>query len=186
MKYVMTLFLLGGATLWVGAKYIGAGGAGINLEARTERCVVNSQEKKTACATTAAAALSSLDDGNQDGSPRTDFAGAASPTQSAWSFGVEEDGALSENPPRYIEDTGFAPTAGFTETNEGENTDYEEPQYVGEYIDPDTDDFQSLSGTDMPIYIGKDIDPDSENSDAIPLNVLDQKVGEFKDPAVNN
>ena len=105
--------------------------------------------------------------------------------------------ADNELPPRYslspsVERQGAVESVAFPEESEGNPvptvradegilTAYREPQYIGAFIDPDSENIDTLTANDTVVFIGEFIDPDDEAW----LNIESprQMIGRIVDPS---
>jgi hypothetical protein len=162
---------------WVGAQYIGLGSAGAHVDEKSLACVIKSSAGDRACSAVAAAVLASVDDDTQNDSQGTYSAVAASTPQTAVSSELERDEAFGGGSQP---DADGSPVGNFIEVDEGAAFGDGEPQYIGEYIDPDAEDGGLVPGDDNPVSIGEPIDPDGEIS--LDIDVAEQTIGAFIDP----
>ena len=137
---------------WVGAEYIGIGSAGTELEAQSSACVIKSSAGDTACSTIAAAVLASVDDNTQNDSQGTNSAVDASTTpETAVSSESERGGAFGGGYQADIEDADGSPVGDFIEVYSGAAFGDGEPQYIGEFIDPDAENYGTVIVGDNPV-----------------------------------
>lgn len=158
LRYVLVIFLLVGAMFWIGTEYIGADVTGTDSEAQMSTCVIKSDAGETACSSLSAAVLSSLNDGDQDGVQRAAPSGVASTSQSAASFEIGRGGAPMGDTQSDIDIASVARPAEIS----GAQTTYEQSQYIGEFIDPDSVDMSTLEDDSKLELIGKWVDPDAD------------------------
>ena len=180
MRIIAPLCLFVGVMVWAGTEYVGRGSSGIDVEAKSSACVVELDAGDTACLTVAAAVLSSADDVSHSDSPRTYYAGDAQTPQSNFRSGFDEEGLRGGNAEPVAEDASVSLVTSLNAVTEGGVSGDDEPQYIGEYIDPDGEDNGSVAGDDAPISIGEFIDPDGN----LFFNTTgdDQVIGAFIDP----
>lgn len=176
LRYVAIIFVLVGAMFWVGADNFGIGDPTIDAKAQTSTCVIKSDAGDTACSSVTAAVLASLDDGDQDGMQRAAPSGVVLTSQSATSSEIGRHEAPSGATQSDFEAADVEPAEVFSDV---ETTD-EEPQYIGEFIDPDAEDFGSDASDGVPVSIGEFIDPDDDFS--YNANDVEQVIGAFIDP----
>ena len=176
----MTVFMVAGATFWVGAEYAGMGGSGTDHRARPSTCMFNSDAGETGCSTVSAKGLSSPVDGDQDPSQRTYSASTASTSKPVINFEAELADTIDRDTQPDINDTDSTLALGITETDEYEAANFEQVQHIGEFIDPEAENFGALTGSGTPISIGKFIDPDGDLPNT--LNDAREDIGTFIDP----
>ena len=168
--------------VWVGVEYIGLDSAGTELEAQSSTCVITSSAGDTACSTVAAAVLASVDDDAQNDSQGTRSAVAVSTPQAVVSSEFELGGALGGFSRADTEDADGSLAGDFIEVDDGAAYGDGEPQYIGEFIDPDAENFGAVTGDDNPVSIGEFIDPDGDS--IYNSRNEEQNIGTFNDPDV--
>ena len=175
LRYIVPSCLFIGAMVWVGVEYTGLGSEGTELEARSSTCVTKSSAGDTACSTVVAAVLASVDDDSQG----TRSAVAASTPQAVVSSEFELGGALGGFSRADTEDADGSLAGDFIEVDEGAAYGDGEPEYIGEFIDPDAENFGIVAGEDNPVMIGEFIDPDGDLSLSFDV---EQNIGAFINP----
>lgn len=162
LRYIVPSCLFIGAMVWVGAEYDGAGGTSTNTEEQSSTCTIKSDAGEIACSSVSAAVLSSLNDRNQDGSQRTFFAATETASRSPVNSEIEDGGEHAGDTQSNIDSADIESAARLSETIGAETADSEQPQYIGEFIDPDAVGMTLLEDDNELVLIGTWVDPDTD------------------------
>ena len=179
-RYVAPIALLVGAMHWIQTDYSRLDNAGSDMAVQSSTCQGKLGSSESACPTVVAATLNNVDDDKQNEVQRTHPTGVASTMQFAFSSEVERNGTLGRDTQPDIEGANVASGRDFNGIDEGFSFNDEEPQYIGEFIDPDAEDFGSETLDNTPVSIGEFIDPDDIL--AYTTNGVEQTIGAFIDP----